>query len=168
MSDELSPELSPELYNELHRIAARYMSRERRSHTLQPTALVHEAYLRIVEHVPSEQNDRGSLLALAARVMRNVLVDHARRKAAAKRGGGARAVTLSNLAETDGAPIDLISLDECLSELAEFDEFKCRIVDLMFFAGLTIPETAETLGLGTRAIEKHWALARTWLRSKLA
>jgi len=164
----MSETLDPELYEELHRIAARYMCRERRSHTLQTTALVHEAYLRIADHAASEHHDRGRLLALAARAMRNILVDHARRKNAAKRGGDARRVTLSNLTGGRSATIDLLALDDCLTELMEFDDRKCRIVELMFFAGLTVPETAESMGVTTRTIEKHWSLARTWLRSRLA
>jgi len=163
----MNDQIDPELYDELRLIAARYMRRERRSHTLQPTALVHEAYLRIADHVPPDQHDRGRLLALAARAMRNILVDHARRKGAAKRGGGARRVTLSNLVEDDGATVDLLALDDGLTELAEFDERKCRIVELLFFAGLTIPETARSMGLVTRTVEKHWSLARTWLRSRM-
>ncbi len=164
----MSENLSPELYEELRRIAARHMSRERRSHTLQTTALVHEAYLRIADHVPEDRRDMGKLLGLASRVMRNILVDHARRKTAGKRGGGARRITLVNLADEPGSCIDLLAIDECLTELGSFDDLKCRIVELMFFAGLGIAEIADALGLGTRAIEKHWSLARTWLRAKLA
>lgn len=160
--------LSPDLYEELRRIAHAYMRKERRSHTLQPTALVHEAYLRIADRVPPDQRDRGRLLGIAARAMRNILVDHARRKATGKRGGGARPVTLSNLVADHESPIDLLALDECVNELAEIDDLKCRIVELMFFAGLNVPETAAALSLGTRAVEKHWALARTWLRARLS
>lgn len=164
----MSDELDPQLYEELRGIARAYMQRERGSHTLQPTALVHEAYLRIADHVPADQRDRGRLLGVAARAMRNVLVDHARKKAARKRGGDARRVTLANPSTDEDSPIDLLALDECLTGLAELDELKCRIVELMFFAGLNVPETAATLGLGTRAVEKHWSLARTWLRSRLS
>jgi RNA polymerase sigma factor (TIGR02999 family) len=163
----MNDELDPALYDELRRIARAYMSRERGGHTLQPTALVHEAYLRIADHVPPDQRERGRLIPIAARAMRNILVDHARRKAAAKRGGGARAVTLTNVAAAEGAPIDLLALDECLTELAEIDDLKCGIVELMFFAGLNVPEIAASLGLGTRAVEKHWSKARTWLRARL-
>lgn len=164
----MKEDLSAELYEDLRRIAHAYMRRERRSHTLQPTALVHEAYLRIADSVPPDRRDRGRLLGIAARAMRNILVDHARRKATLKRGGGARAVTLSNLVTEQAPPVDLLALDECVNELAEFDDLKCRIVELMFFAGLNVPETAAALGLGTRAVEKHWALARTWLRARLS
>ena len=164
----MNEDLDPQLYEELRHIARGYMRRERGSHTLQPTGLVHEAYMRIAEHVPPEERDRGRLLGIAARAMRNVLVDHARKKATAKRGGGARPVTLPNVAAEQDSPIELLTLDECLTELAELDDLKCRIVELMFFAGLNIPETAASLGLGTRAVEKHWALARTWLCARLA
>lgn len=163
----MTEELDPRLYEELRRIAARYMRDERSTHTLQPTALVNEAFVRIADHVRAEPRDRGRLLALAARVMRNVLVDHARRKATGKRGADARRVTLSDLTVDGEAQIDLVALDECLAELARFDELKGRIVDLLFFAGLSVPEVADTLGLATRTVEKHWSLARTWLRSRL-
>ena len=164
----MTDDLDPQLYDELRRMAHGYMRRERAAHTLQPTALVHEAYLRIADHMRANEGDRGPVLGIAARAMRNILVDHARRKAAGKRGGGARAVTLPNVAAGGEAPVDLLVLDECLTELDGIDDLKCRIVELMFFAGLSIPETAASLGLGTRAVEKHWSLARTWLRSRLA
>ncbi len=99
--------------------------------------------------------------------MRQLLVEHARRKGALKRGGKARRVTLSTLPGEDESPIDLLVLDECLTELAGLDDTKCRIVELLYFAGLNVPETAEALGLGKRTVEEHWALARTWLRARL-
>jgi len=155
--------VDPQLYEELRQLARNYMRRERASHTLQPTALVHEALLRLEGHRHGEEH----LLALAARAMRRILVDHARRKSAKKRGGDARRITLPPLTDQDPDPIDLLALDECLNELAEIDDAKCRIVELLFFAGLNVPETAEVLGIGQRTVEENWAMARTWLRSRL-
>jgi len=164
----MSQQVDPELYDDLRGIARAYMRRQPVSHTLQPTALVHEAYLKIANRVPAEQQNRGQLMAIAARAMRSVLVDHARRKGALKRGGKAQRVTLAGLAEEQESPLDLIALDECLTELQELDDQKCRNVELRYFAGLTVPETAEALGIGTRTVEENWAMARTWLRAHLS
>ena len=163
----MSEPIDPALYEDLRAIARKYMRGERDSHTLQPTALVHEAYLRIADRVSSEQQNRGELLGIAARAMRNVLADHARRKGALKRGGKAQRVTLAGIAEEQESPLDLLALDECLTELEELDDRKCRIVELRYFAGLTVAETAEALGIGTRNVEENWAMARTWLRARL-
>jgi len=163
----MNQQIDPDLYDELRAIARRRMRGERNSHTLQPTALVHEAYLRIADRVSSEGQSRGELLAMAARAMRSVLVDHARRKGALKRGGNARRITLEGIAEDQESPLDLLALDECLTELEELDEQKCRIVELRYFAGLTVAETAEALGVGTRTVDENWAMARTWLRARL-
>ncbi len=163
----MSELIDADLYEDLRGIARKYMRGERDSHTLQPTALVHEAYLRIADRVSSEQQNRGELLGIAARAMRNVLADHARRKGALKRGGKAQRVTLAGIAEEQESPLDLLALDECLTELEELDDRKCRIVELRYFAGLTVAETAEALGIGTRTVEENWAMARTWLRARL-
>ncbi len=163
----MSEPIDPALYEDLRGIARKYMRGERDSHTLQPTALVHEAYLRIADRVSSEQQNRGQLLGIAARAMRNVLADHARRKGALKRGGKAQRVTLAGIAEEQESPLDLLALDECLTELEGLDDRKCRIVELRYFAGLTVAETAEALGIGTRTVEENWAMARTWLRARL-
>jgi RNA polymerase sigma-70 factor (ECF subfamily) len=163
----MNQEIAPELYDDLRGIARDHMRRQHNSHTLQPTALVHEAYLKIADRVSAEQTNRGQLLAIAARAMRSVLVDHARRKGALKRGGKAQRVTLAGMAEEQESPLDLLALDECLTELEELDDQKCRIVELRYFAGLTVTETADALGIGMRTVEENWAMARTWLRARL-
>ena len=163
----MNDDVPRELYDELHRLAAAHMRRERTSHTLQTTALVHEAYLRLAKQVEGGKSDRGHLLALAARTMRRILIDHARRRAAAKRGGGARRITIQAAPGSEAPDVDLLALDEGLEELHELDEQKCRIVELMFFAGLSTEEVADLLGMARRTVQKHWALARAWLRVRL-
>ena len=163
----MSASIDPKLYEDLRGIAAAYMRGERAAHTLQTTALVHEAYLRIAKQSAPEPRDRGHLLGLAARAMRQILVEHARRRGAKKRGGEARRVTLPSLPTDDESPLDLLALDECLTELASLDDTKCRIVELLYFGGLNIPETAEALGMAQRTVEKHWSLALAWLRARL-
>jgi len=163
----MNQQIDPALYEELRGIAAKYMRGERAAHTLQPTALVNEAYIRLSKQAAPGPRNRGELLGMAARAMRQILVDHARRKGALKRGGNARRVTLPILPGEDESPLDLLILDECLTELAELDDTKCRIVELIYFAGLNVPETAEALGMGLRTVAEHWAMARTWLRARL-
>jgi len=163
----MNESIDPALYEDLRGIARRYMRGEHVSHTLQPTALVHEAYLKIAGRVSPEQQNRGQLLGIAARAMRNVLSDHARRKGALKRGGKAQRVTLAGIAGEQESPLDLLALDDCLTELEKLDDQKCRIVELRYFAGLTVAETAEALGVGTRTVDENWAMARTWLRARL-
>ncbi|RMG53268.1 MAG: sigma-70 family RNA polymerase sigma factor [Acidobacteria bacterium] len=160
--------LMPLVYDELHRLAEMYMRQERPGHTLQPTALVHEAYLRLVgTESPSWQN-RAHFFAAAAQAMRHILVDHARRRRAAKRAGVGLLLTLNNLASPSGErTVDLIALDQALTHLATFDPQKSQIVELRFFGGLTIKETAEVLGLSPTTVSRHWRLARAWLYSQL-
>ncbi len=160
--------LMPLVYDELHRLAELYMRQERPGHTLQPTALVHEAYLRLVgTESPSWQN-RAHFFAAAAQAMRHILVDHARRRRAAKRARVGFLLTLDNLASPLGErTVDLITLDRALTHLAAFDPRKSQIVELRFFGGLSIRETAEVLGLSPATVSRHWRLARAWLYGQL-
>jgi len=160
--------LLPILYDELRRLAQSYLSAERSGHTLQPTALVHEAYLRLVELDRLDWRGRAHFLGLAARVMRQVLVDHARRHRAAKRGGGRR-VTLEDAKWVpEPRPTDVLELEEALRELGEIDPQKSRIVELRFFGGLSVEETAEVLGVSPRTVKRGWRAARTWLSRELS
>jgi RNA polymerase sigma factor (TIGR02999 family) len=153
------------VYDSLRALAAGYLKGERRGHTLQPTALVHEAYLRLAELDRIQWKDPAHFFAAAAGAIRRVLVDHARARGAAKRGGGAARLTLTGLdAGPEEAPLDLLALDEALERLAGLDPRKARVVELRFFGGLTIAQTAESLGVGPTTVEDDWAFARSWLR----
>ncbi len=161
-------ELAPLVYAELRKVAAAYLRRERPGHTLQATALVNEAYLRLVGHKHGRWQGRKHFYGIAARLMRQVLVEHARRHQAEKRGGGRAVVTLSRADEISGAPeVDVLAVHEALERLAAFDAQQARIVELRFFGGLSIEETAETLGVGHATVEREWGLARAWLRKEL-
>jgi RNA polymerase sigma factor (TIGR02999 family) len=157
------------VYDELHRIASRAMRRERADHTLQPTALVHEAYVRLVRGDDVAWQDRAHFLGIAAHVMRQVLVDHARKKHAARRGGHAARVTLTEggLGRPDDAP-ELLDLHHALERFAAIDERAARVAELRLFAGATVPETAEALGVSKRTVDMDWAAARMWLTRELA
>lgn len=160
--------LLPLLYDELRSLAKSYLGRERGGHTLEPTALVHEAFLKLVGERERNWRNRSHFFALAAQAMRRVLMNHAEKKKSAKRGGGARRVTLfeaASLFEEDAA--DLLALDEALRRLAAFDEAKSRLVELRFFGGLTTEETASVLGVSARTVERDWRLARAWLRKEV-
>ena len=155
--------LVPLVYEELHRLAHRYMSGERPGHTLQTTALVDEAYLRLVDKKVRWQN-RTHFFAIAAQVMRRILVDHARAHGYAKRGGGAQKLELNEamlMAQERAA--ELVALDEALVKLDEFDARKARVVELRFFGGLTVDETAQVLGVSSNTIDRDWSTARAWL-----
>jgi RNA polymerase sigma factor (TIGR02999 family) len=162
---EAGERLLPLVYQELRRQAARYLRRERRDHTLPATALVHEAYLRLVgEQAPWA--DRAHFFGVAARVMRQVLVDHARRHGAAKRGGHWTRLPLDGMGADPPARergVDVVVLDQALDELAALDPGKARVVELRFFGGLNIEETAETLGISTSTVTRQWRMARAWL-----
>ncbi len=167
--DSAAARLFPVVYAELRYLAVACLRGQRSSHTLQPTALVHEAYLKLVDQNEAAWNDRAHFCAVAARAMRQVLIDHARGRSAAKRGGGWRRVTLE--AATDGAgasPLDLLALDEALDQLGAVDERQARIVELRFFAGLTIDEVAEVLDLSPRTVDLDWKMAKAWLSRALA
>lgn len=167
-SDAL-PRLMDLVYPELHRIAARHLSRERAGHTLQPTALVSEAYMRLAQHQPGKQwNDRTHFFAVAARVVRAVLVDHARARAALKRGDGAVGVELADAhASVAARPVDLLDLDAALVELEAMNAEQSRIVELRYFAGLSIDETAEALAISPSTVKRGWLAAKTWIRRRL-
>lgn len=156
--------LVPLVYDELRRIARRCLSGQRSDHTLQPTALVHEAYLRLVRQESVPWQDRSHFFAVAAQMMRQILVDHARRRRAAKRGGGAMTVVLDLEApSTKGAVIDLIALDDAMRRLASLDARQCQIVELRFFGGLSIEETAQMMEVSPATAKREWATARVWL-----
>jgi len=156
------------VYDELHRTACRHLHREHAGHTLQPTALVHEAYLRLIDQDTAWQN-RAHFHAIAAQLMRRILVDHARTRRAAKRGGSLRRVTLDDIAGLGHNPeLDLLDLERCLRGLAALDPRQAHIVELRFFGGLTIDETAEVVGVSHTIVEREWSLARAWLRRELA
>jgi RNA polymerase sigma factor (TIGR02999 family) len=158
----------PVLYDELHRLASLYLSREATGHTLQPTALVHEAYLRLIDQRRVDWRNRAQFLGLAASLMRRILVNHARDRAARKRGRGARAVSLSLVEAPSGRPdVELIALEDALQRLAALDERKSRVVELKFFGGLTIEEIAEVLQISAATVEREWAFARAWLYEAL-
>jgi RNA polymerase sigma factor (TIGR02999 family) len=157
-------QLVPLVNAELRRLARGYMRRERQGHTLQTTALVNEAYLKLVEQRRVRWQNRAHFLAIAAQQMRRILVDHARKRQYQKRGGGALQVTLG---EAEGLAVerapDLVALDEALAALAEFDPRRARVVELKFFGGLTTEEAAEALGVSTTTVERDWTVARAWL-----
>jgi RNA polymerase sigma-70 factor (ECF subfamily) len=157
-------QMLPVLYQELHRLSSHYLSREATGHTLQPTALVHEAYLRLVDQRRVDWRNRAQFLGLAASMMRRILVNHARDRSAGKRGGGAQHVSLSLVESPSGQPeVELIALEEALQRLTALDERKSRVVELKFFGGLTIEEIAEVLQVSGATVEREWAFARAWL-----
>jgi RNA polymerase sigma-70 factor, ECF subfamily len=160
--------LTPLVEAELRRLARGYMRRERRDHTLQTTALVNEAFLRLTDARRVRWQDRAHFLGISARLMRRVLVDHARSRGYRKRGGGAERVTLDE--RVLGAPeldLDLLALDRALDALAAADPRKCRVVELRYFAGLSVEETAEVLGVSPDTVKRDWRLAKLWLLREL-
>lgn len=162
--EEALHEMMPLVYEDLRRLAAFYMSRERADHTLQPTALINETYLRLIDQRRVDWKNRAQFIGLAAQMMRRVLLNHARSRAAARRGGGAQRVSLSLAADSAGQiQIDLIALDEALERLAAIDQRKSRIVELKFFGGLTTEEIAEVLQVSHATVEREWGFARAWL-----
>jgi RNA polymerase sigma-70 factor, ECF subfamily len=161
--------LVPLVYEELHRLARRYMGREQAGHTLQTTALVNEAYLRLVDQKRMRWQNRAHFFAIAAQMMRRILVDYARKRRYAKRGGDQLRVSL---AEAEGLSqeraADVVALDEALESLAEIDPQQARVVELRFFGGLTIEETAEVLGLSRDMVNREWSTARAWLYREMS
>ncbi len=162
--------LMPLVYDELRRLASNYLRRERQNHTLQPTALVNEAYMKLVDQKNAHWQNRAQFYGVAAQLMRRILVDHARQHHAAKRGGSKqqRLSITSARAIAQTPEVDVLAVNEALEELKQFDEQQERIVELRFFGGLSIAETAEVLGLGHATVERDWKMARAWLRQKLA
>jgi RNA polymerase sigma factor (TIGR02999 family) len=162
-------QLIPVVYEELRRVASARLRSERSAHTLQTTALVNEAYLRLVGLDRIALQNRVHFFAMAARLMREILVDHARRKNAAKRGGGATMLQLDEVAAgAENVVIDLLALDEALTDLASFDERLCRVVELRYFGGLSIAEAADALGVSSATIERDWTIAKAWLLRRLS
>ncbi len=162
-------QLLPLVYDELRRVARARLRRERPDHTLQATALVHEAYLRLIGSGEATPRNRVQLFGIAARLMREILVDHARRNAALKRGGPVTKVSLDDaVAAPQVAIVDILALDEALAELSARDARLCQVVELKFFAGLTIDETATALQVSVATVERDWAVARAWLHQRLA
>lgn len=162
-------ELMELVYRDLRRRADAYLRRERTNHTLAPTALVHETYLKLVGESGIAWSDRVHFLAVAARAMRQILVDHARRRSAAKRGGEAERVTLTNLPAPGGEMnVDLVALDAALERLAALDPVQARLVELRYFGGLTIEETADVLGSSPATVKRAWASARAFLFAELS
>ena len=167
------------VYGELRRQAGLALRREKQGHTLQPTALVHEAWLRLGDQHEAKWESRAQFFAIAAQMMRRVLLDHARTRRALKRGGGAVQITLGGAEDAGAMPgaraaegtpldaVDVIALDDALARLAALDPQKARLVDLRYFAGLSIPEAAEVLGISTATVGREWAVARMWLRREL-
>lgn len=157
------------VYDPLRQIAERHLAREREGHTLQPTALVHELYLRLVDQRSVAWNDRAHFFAVSAQVMRRILVDHARRRKSAKRGGAVTPLTIGAALDAAAADnFDVVALDVALESLEKVYPQQAKIVELRFYAGLTIDETAEVLGISAATISREWTMARAWLRRALS
>ena len=160
--------LLPLVYQDLRRRAANYMRGERIDHTLQPTALVHEAYLRLIDQRRIPWQDRSHFFAIAAIAMRNVLVDYARKESAKRRGGANGTISLDEgLLFSPQKSSELLALDDALNRLAKLDHRQSRIVELRYFGGLSVEETATAVGLSTRQVEREWAMAKAWLHGEL-
>ena len=161
-------ELTPLVYGELRQQAARYLRRERPGHTLQTTALINEAYLRLIDAKDVQWQSRTHFFAIAANLMRRVLVDHARRRGAEKRGGSQVRLTLNDaLSAAKETDVDLMAIDEALNRLATIDAQQARIVELRFFSGLSVEETATALGVSPKTVKRDWSVARAWLRREI-
>lgn len=160
-------ELVPLVYNELRDIARYHLQRERPGHTLQSAALVHEAYLRLLDQRPFETENRAHFLAVASRLMRQILVDYARSHGAAKRGADRRVELDASLLLPQVRSTDLIALDDALSDLAQLDQQQCRIVELRFFGGLAIEDIAEVLGISPSTVKRDWNVAKAWLTRQM-
>ena len=169
---DASEQLLRIVYEEMHRQAARAMRHEESAHTLQATALVNEAYLRLVDQRRVEWRNRAHFFGVAAQLMRRILVDHARARQAAKRGGGQRAISLVDVesahdSESDGSAIEVLALHEALERLAVLDPLQARLVELRYFSGLNIEETAEALDISPATVKREWVIARAWLRREV-
>ena len=162
-------QLFADVYTELRALAARYLHRERKSHTLQPTALAHEAYLKLVGQTRVDWQGRAHFLAIAAQAMRQILVDHARRHRAAKRGGNRHRIALDdNLAIESSRNVDLLALEDALTKLTKLDPRQAQMIELRFFGGLSIAEVAKVMGTSKRSVEREWTMVRAWLRRELS
>jgi RNA polymerase sigma-70 factor (ECF subfamily) len=160
--------LMPLVYDEFRELAADYLRHETRAHTLQPTALVHEAYLRLIDQTRVNWQGRTHFFAVGAQAMRRILVDHARARGRNKRGGGWHRIALDeHLAVSPHRDADVLAVDEAIDKLAQLDPRQARIVELRFFGGLTVEEVAEVLGVSKRTVENEWKIVRAWLRREL-
>jgi RNA polymerase sigma factor (TIGR02999 family) len=161
-------QLMEAVYAELRRQAARYLRRERNNHTLQPTALVNEAFMKLVDQRNVQWQNRAHFFGIAAQAMRRIVIDHARARQRVKRGGVQQAVTLDEaMIAGESRSIDVLALDEALTRLSRLDERQARIVELRYFAGLSVEETAEVTGLSPATVKREWAMARAWLHAEL-
>jgi RNA polymerase sigma factor (TIGR02999 family) len=161
--------LMPLVYDELRKMAKRYMDRQQAGHTLQTTALIHEAYLRLVDQSEAQWQNRAHFFAVAATAMRHILVDHARARQAAKRGGEAQQLSLDKAAAVSvEQAAELVALDDALESLAAIDRRKSQVVEMRYFGGLTVEETAEALQVSPETVARDWRLARTWLLRELS
>jgi RNA polymerase sigma-70 factor (ECF subfamily) len=166
--EEALGQLMPLVYDELHRLAGAYLRRERREHTLQPTALINETYLKLIGQRHPNWKNRAQFFGVAAHLMRRILVDHARRHHASKRGGDRLNVSLRNVGAFGNQPdADLLTLHDALEQLAKIDPEQSRLVELRFFGGLTIEETAEVMEVSHATVEREWKIARAWLKREL-
>jgi RNA polymerase sigma-70 factor (ECF subfamily) len=166
---EVAEDLLPLIYDELHRRATNFMRRERHNHTLQPTALVHEAYLKLIDQRNDDWNDREHFFAIASQVMRRILVDHARSRQRQKRGGSKENLQLEEalLAGAEEANVDLIALDEAMAKLAKLDPQQERLVELRYFGGLSLEEAAKALGISRATAARDWQVAKAWLHREM-
>ena len=161
--------LMPVVYDELRRQAARYLRREQPGHTLQTTALIHEAYVRLVDQHNVQWQNRAHFFGIAAQMMRRILVDHARTKKRAKRGGSDIKISLDDATVmVKGQDLDVVAVDEALTRLAKIDEQQSRVVELRFFSGLTVEETAEVMGISPATVKRDWSMAKAWLHRELS
>lgn len=168
--EDAASKLIPVVYEELRRLAGGYMRRERSDNTLQPTALVHEAYLRLVEQRSVDWQGRAHFFAIAAQMMRRILIDHARHRLREKRGSGDKPISLDEAEATVIAPeqsLELVKLDQSLERLAKIDRRQGKIVELRFFGGLTVDETAQMLGISPKTVKRDWTFAKAWLHGDL-
>jgi RNA polymerase sigma factor (TIGR02999 family) len=166
---EALDKLIPLVYDELRHQAARYMRRERRDHTLQTTALIHEVYLRLVDQTHAEWQNRAQFFGITAQLMRRVLVDHARTIHAGKRGGSAIRLPLDEelLPASTEPDVDVLAIDEALTKLEAFDPLQARVVELRYFSGLNVEETATLLGISPRTVKREWSIAKAWLHREI-
>jgi RNA polymerase sigma factor (TIGR02999 family) len=158
----------PIVYKELHRLAHRYLLKERPGHTLQSTALVHEAYLRLAKHDETKFQNRAHFFAICAQLMRQILVEYARSRQALKRDGGQKLTLNDGMALVKSRSVDLVALDDALNALAKFDPQQSRIVELRFFGGLSIEETARFLGISPATVKRDWSTAKAWLHHEIS
>ncbi len=161
-------DLLPAVYDELHSLAASLLRHREAGQTLQPTALVHEAYLRLLGTAADSWESRRHFFCVAAKAMRQIIINHAERRRAAKRGAGWHRITLSAVEDARGQDVDLVALNEALQELQRLDPRQCRIVELRFFAGFNVEETAEVLGISPRTVKLDRRMARAWLHDRMA